>query len=275
MLNNVLADKLKDVKIRTRRQNHTDWPSAVLHGVTMRLEHGLDARRINKLADFIAGLDRMAPIMRTSRDWADGPVMSTKFVHGTTPVKGYVLRAHDENGYGMVEYSRTGQNVIHGYWLSGFGLICWGWGEAMGMRAVADNGIANQLHQVLTAEPVWQRKFGEELTITQVTCKHVAAALRYFCTDRDADIAWGKVANAQRQAAPVNGTAPKAEVPKPASLRQTTVPERWKQLMMEDRHEEAVNLAKSQADQLERKVEELRAEAEVWRKKQAAAEVML
>ena len=274
MLNNVMADRLKDVKVRARRTNEADWPSAVLHGITMRMENGLDVRRINALADFIAGLDRMAPIMRTSRDWADGPVMAAKWIHGTTPVKGYVLRAHDENGYGMVEYSRTGVNVIHGYWLSGFGLCCWGWGERMGISALVNANFANGLHQVLTAEPVWQRKFGEDLTITQVTCKHVAAALRCFCTDRDADIAWGKVANGQRQVEPVNGTA-KREVAKPASLRQTTVPERWKQLQMEDRHEEAANLAKSQADQLGKKIDELRAEREQWLKRQASAEAMM
>ena len=272
-MNNILADKLKDVKVRARRVNNTDWPSSVLHGTTMRMDHGLDVRRLHKLADFIAGLDRMAPIMRTSRDWADGPVVGAKFVHGTTPVKGYVLRDGTNTGYGMVEYSRTGANVIHGYWLSGFGLICWGWGEGLGMAAVADNGLSNQLHQVLTAEPVWQRKFGEDLTITQVTCKHVAAALRHFCEDRDADIAWGKVANAQRK----DGLAPepKPEAAKVVPLRKTTVPERFKQLMMEDRYQEAAGVAKGQADQLERKVEELQAEMAVWRKKQASAEAML
>ena len=274
MLNNVMADRLKDVKVRARRTNEADWPSSVLHGVTMRMENGLDTRRIHALADFIAELDRMAPIMRTSRDWADGPVMSTKWIHGTTPVKGYVLRAHDENGYGMVEYSRSGVNVVHGYWLSGFGLCCWGWGERMGLSALVNPELANGLQRVMTAEPVWQRKFGEDLTITKVTCKHVAAALRHFCTDRDADIAWGKVANGQRQVVPVNGTA-KPEAAKPATLRSVTLPERWKQLQMEERYGEAVDLAKSQAKRLEAKIDEMRAEREQWLKRQASAEAMV
>ena len=271
-MRNELA-KLKGLKVGTARTSQESWHSDVLHKVNQQMEDGLDARRLHALADFIEGL-RLAPILRT-KGWAEGPLMQTSYVHGATPVKGYLLRASGDKGLGLVEFE-AGQTGAVGYWLSGYGVICWGWGEAMGMAAVAGNGMVNQLQQVLTAEPVWERKFSD-YTITKVTTAHVAQAIRYFIECQDAVVAWGKVADEQdvagdapRNVTPMTGTTVR-ELPKP----KLTGGEQWKTLMMAERYGELVTLCEGEERKLQERIDTLLAEQKTWAKRRKSAQVML
>lgn len=275
-MRNELA-KLKDLKVGTARGNEGTWPSSVLHELNQRMEDGLDARRLLALADLIEPLP-MAPLMRgIGKHWANGPIVAARYMDGRTPVIGYVLRESTEKGFGLVEFEEGKNTGAAGYWLTGYGLVCWGWGEQMGMAAVAGNGMVQQLQQVLTADPIWQRKF-TDLTISKVTPVLIAQALRHFVQCRDATIAWGRVANEQD----VAGNAPKVTpitgttvVERPQPKAKLTGGEEWRTLMMTERYADLVTLCEKREADIQERIDKLLAEQKVWGKRRKSAAIML
>ena len=265
--------KLADLKVGMKRTNQDNWESGAMHSINPRMENGLDTRRLLALANVIQDLP-LAPLRGTGgHDWADGPVVAARFIHGDTPVKGYILRDATERGFGLVEFESHKSSGINGYWLTGYGLCCWAWGEQMGMAAVAGNGMVAQLQAVLTAEPVWQRTF-REYTISKVKPEHIAEALRRFVDCRDAVDAWRQVAAVYGGVLPVVSTPPKSPLEVKAAPEPVTVETRmtgtevWKTRFTMGDYAGAAETAR-------RKVEELETQMVDWRKKLAAAEAML
>ena len=263
--------KLADLKIGVKRTNQEAWASGELHGINPLMEDGLDRRRVHALADVIEALPVMAPLF-SSKPWTDGPIVQARFVDGRLPVKGYILRDGSSSGLGVVQFGKGQGSDAEGYYLSGYGIICWAWGMQMGMAAVAGNGLVNELQQVLTAEPVMQRELGS-YTITKVTLPHIAQALRAFCETRDAKAAWQRVADTH-MSMPEAGEAkiePKAE-PAPAPL---TKREHWKMLMHEERYQELIELCQEEEAALNKRIDALCADVGEWQKRRKAAEVLM
>ena len=264
--------KLADLKIGVKRTNQEAWASGELHGINPLMEDGLDRRRVHALADVIEALPVMAPLF-SSKPWTDGPIVQARFVDGRLPVKGYILRDGSSSGLGVVQFGKGQGSDAEGYYLSGYGIICWAWGMQMGMAAVAGNGLVNELQQVLTAEPVMQRELGS-YTITKVTLPHIAQALRAFCETRDAKAAWQRVANADMVEHPE--LVPKVEAkpepePKPALTRR----EHWKMLMHEERYQELLIHCENEAERLRKQIEALEAERHQWAKRATAAKTLM
>ena len=256
-----------------------DWPSARLHDRGAGPVEGLHVERLLRLADYIATLERM-PFGRMEKKVAPASV-----VYGNTPCLGYTL---DSAGAGLGYIQFSGQSAeegstAEGYWLSGYGLICWGWGMNGGIASVAAADKASALHHVLTAEPVRQGhvpgfRWGD------VTPAHVADAIRHFVKSEDAARAWYMASGFK----PVAEAGPGAEVPKPAPVAALTGGERWKALFLADRYGDMRALCDSQLADLEAERERLeaervRVEAEqakvdadlaTWRKRKKAADAL-
>lgn len=170
------------------RRARAGWSSDVLHGIGSAMDRGLDRRRLMALADFIEGLEMMP-------QWGcvlpqQEQVGNVRHVDGRIACLGYVLRPGGA-GYGNVLFdSERKSDPPRGYYLSGYGLVCWAWGAAAGMNAVAGVDHVNKLQDVLTAEPV-QRGEVPALCLVEVTTEHVADALRHFIeTEEEPAQAW-------------------------------------------------------------------------------------
>ena len=260
------------------RKTVEGWPSAVLHGVAGAREEGLNPKRLHAMADFIETLP-LAPLTG-GRSFSGCPMGTLSQVRGYTQVVGYMLSGGGGHGYGLSQHGPRAhgseKSEFLGYWLTGYGLICWGWGTTEGMSAVADNEHVNELHKVLTAEPVVDRECGD-LTLTKVTTGLVAEAVREFCTTRDAQQAWRNVAG-RWTPEPVNGTAAPQGVVKPqcsVEAPKLTKGEQWKGMLQEERYEELVALCEREAEALAGRIEALKAEQRVWAKRRAAAALFI
>ena len=253
-----------------------DWPSRVLHDIGPRMEFGLDRRRLMALADYIEGLERIAPWRPNGKDWTDGPVAVAKFVHGATPVKGFALRGGEE-GYGVVEFSGGNASA---YWLTGYGLVCWGWGAGNGLSHVADMQRIGEVQAVLDARPVTMSKV-QGLGITQVRPHHVAMAIREFLDCGNALTAWKRVA-AKHNGQPVGRVAPKTlgevseqvrqpvAAPPPVPPMPRTEPvapkltdgEGWKALVMADDWAGMAEMAEKKMALYRERIDAIKAEVE-------------
>lgn len=246
-----------------------DWPSRVLHDRGPVPKEGLDEARLARLADFIETLE----VMDTSQpQWALGPVGDITIPDSRTEVLGYLLTSGG-HGYGAVCFQEDSNRP--GYYMTGYGLVCWGWGTTNGMASVAANGHVNALQDVLTAEPVRTRQI-PDLTVEQVTGAHVADALRQFIDCRDAHRAWwlasGLKPGAEAEPAPVKEPPLARQEPeaKVVSLPGTglTGNERWKHLVVSEEYEALRELCEGQVARLE-------GELATWRKRLAAAKALI
>ena len=234
----------------------------MLHDRGPAPREGIDAGRLERLADLIEGLEVMD---RKQRDWAAGPVDRATRVDGRSPVLGYLLDAGGD-GFGDVCFPGKGETA---YYLTGYGLVCWGWGMAAGITSVAANGHANAVQDVLTAEPVRRGEI-PDLALAEVTGRHVADAIRQFIEHRDAQQAWwlasGLKPEAQAPAArPAQAPAPKVVALKGAAA--LTGAERWKALVLAEDVEGLRALCTGQVARLE-------GELETWRRRLKAAEAL-
>ena len=241
------------------------WPSKVLHEVPQgAFVDGLSVARLERLAEVVEGLE--VPDTRRAA-WALGPVANITALHGSTEVVGYMLTATGD-GYGVVSFKPGNVPV---YYLTGYGLIAWGYGTGQGMSAVAQNGHVNGLQDVLTAEPV-RRQHIPDLALGDVTGRHVADALRQFIACRDAHRAWWKASGLAPEAEP----APVREAPAPAPEPKKVVAlpgagltgkEQWKALMQDEDVEGLLALCTEQVARLE-------GELGTWRRRLAAAQAL-
>ena len=251
------------------------WPSAVLHGVGAAMDRGLDRRRLAALADFIGGLEMMP-------DWngeAPGPLGDARFVDGRIECLGYVLRAGGA-GYGTVLFNGERgerQDSPTGYYLSGFGLVCWGWGETLGMNAVADTGFVNKVQAVLTAEPVREGKV-PGFRWHEVTTAHVADAIRQFIEAEEPVRSWYMAAGLKREIpiraepAPAAVEAPAPE-PAPADSGLTSN-EQWKALIVDERIDELRALCEGRIRDFDTRIRESETARALWRRRLAAVNVL-
>lgn len=243
-----------------------NWPSRILHEVPQAFEEGLATARLKRLADLIETLG----VMDQSRPgWAAGKVGILGSVHGRNEVLGYLLQSGGQ-GYGAVCF-REGQPDA--YYLTGYGLVCWGWGKGQSMASVAANGHQNALQDVLTAEPVRKQQI-PDLFLGDVTGRHVADALRQFVVCRDPHRAWWKASGLAPEAAPAPVLVPTmtpvpAPEPKVVALPGTglTGNERWRAMMADEDVEGLLALCTEQVERLE-------GELATWRRRLAAAKAL-
>lgn len=254
-----------------------DWPSKVLHDVGGCIEGGLNRVRLRALAGFIEDL----PLVRRG-DEHPGPIPAINHLDGRTACIGFVLHAAGD-GHGLVSYSAPAPGgTVRGYYLTGYGLICWGWGTGNGMSSVAGNGHVEALQHVLTAYPI-ERGTVPNLTLPDVTPAHVAKALRAFVECEDAWQAWREAAGE-----PAERPAP-ADKPIPTGARQGPNPgcgelteaERFKQLFVADQFDEAEALCERKVADCDRRAAEIEAQvkriaedAATWRKRLNAVQAM-
>lgn len=255
-----------------KRSNENGWPSSVLHSVSACMEAGLDRRRLMKLADFIEGLS-MIP------EWggdAPGPLGDARHVDGRIDCLGYVLRPGGA-GYGTVIFNADRQSDSPaGYYLSGFGLICWGWGAAKGMNAVAASGFVNKLQDVLTAEPVRQGKV-PGFRMADVTTAHVADAVRRFVESEEPARAWYMASGLKPANVPIAEPAPVADeapVAEPVPAAGLTGNEQWKALIVAERFDELRELCEARIGEAETRVRDAEADLEKWRRRLTAAKAL-
>ena len=253
------------------------WPSAVLHGVGAAMDRGLDRRRLAALADFIEGLEMMP-------EWggeAPGPLGDARFVDGQIECLGFVLRAGGA-GYGTVLFHGDRQSDSpKGYYLSGYGLVCWGWGTTVGMNAVADTGYVNKVQAVLTAEPV---RNGEVpgFRLHEVTTAHVADAIRQFIESEEPGSAWYMAAGMKREIpnpiepagpAPATVEASATEEPAPADSGLTSN-EQWKALLIDERFDELRALCEGRIRDFDTRIRESETARALWRRRLAAVNAL-
>ena len=256
-----------------------EWHSAVLHDWGRNPVDGVDEDRLLKMADLIETLE----VKQYHQARREGVTVGiAKRVHGATPVVGYALHAGGE-GYGAVVH-RDGK--VEGYWLTGYGIACWGWGMTNGMAAVAANGSMNAIQDVLSAAPVRDGKI-PELTLGDVTTAHVADAIRQYVRCRDAVKAWYMASGLRNvqptpkaQPAPAAKPEPKAVKVEPGTalsmgVGSTTAVEQFKTHMVKDEWAAAVELAQGKVQDIESKIEALRAELGTWRRRLASAQAMV
>ena len=194
MLTNMPIERRRAIRMGHAGRSQ-DWPSKVLHDVPQRMEpDGLDRGRLLALADFIAGLER-APHAEglASKMGSDVHLCPAKFVDGRTKCEHFSLRDGGPNGFGQLFFKGRPdpQNVL-GYALTGYGIVCWGWGRENGMRSVCLNGKVNEVSQVLAADPVLGSKT-VSWTHGIITPRHVAQALRRYLDGMTPKEAWEAV----------------------------------------------------------------------------------
>ena len=282
MMNGTMSAQLERVmaghpnKREVYRNSNPSWASTVLHDVGPRMEAGVDKRRLKKLADFIEGITLMAPFRRAQQDrnWAPAPTYMLKMVNGQHACTGYMLECGGD-GIGC-KYAVDG--TLYQV-LTGYGIICWGWGMSNGYRAVVENQYAHDLHQVLSAEPV-TRGFVLGAPVSGIHPKHVAQALRYFinCHERKdvATEAWEhalKVIKPEEveglvNAAPKVEARPEPKAPAPKPMAATTGKEAYRAMMNREDFEGASEMAW-------KKVHDLEASLKLWKRMAASADAMI
>lgn len=227
----------------------------VLAEVDGEFTEGLAVKRLERLADFIEGLEVMDTRL---------PGRAIRGVSMYDEVAGYMLTAR-VNRQGTVwgkepscELDVLGKGVSHegAYYVTGYGLICWGWGSythahgrvrfSMTMNAVA-NELKDELIDVLMAFPVRTEQI-PGFAPNQITGTLVADALRHFLQCRDPLKAWRLANGLQVDARP----APH---------------DRWKQLLIEERYDAMLELSAAQVSRLE-------GELAPWTKRLAKAETL-
>ena len=241
-------------------RDSADWPSKVLHDVGPRMEFGIDRRRLAALADFVEALERIAPISRPrGTPWTDGPVAPAKFVVGQVPVKGFMLQEEGHAGMGLVEFN--GQGEAEGYWLTGFGLVCWGWGAEKGMANVAEPTRCHELTRLFTAQPV-RKGLVAGYAWTQITTKDVAAAIREYLESGDVVGAWRTVGR-RHVPEPKAKVAPVAAKP----VREPSRVEAWKAAVVDEEYDTAEGIALAALEGIEEKLALLAEQKAAWSKR--------
>ena len=165
----------------------SDWPSKVLHDVSPQMgPDGLDRRRLNALADFI---ETLPPASRGRTVDDELNRITTKFVDGRTPCVEFMLLGGGSHGFGAVYFwgDAPRPEAITGYALSGYGIICWGWGTDNGMANVALNGRVNEVQRVLSADPVLGSRQISWGGARMILPQHVAAGAALLPRWHDAD----------------------------------------------------------------------------------------
>ncbi len=255
----------------------TTWPSAFLHEIGPSMEDGIDKRRLAAIADFIEGL----PMGPERGELAPGPLGTATGVDGRFECFGFVLRPGRE-GLGTVcfhphEPHEERRRDPQGYYLSGFGLVCWAWGASQGMSAVADNDHAVRMHDVFIAEPV-REEHVPGFTLSDVTPRHVADAIRRFIDCEDAALAWRSAFGLNPEEA---SEPPAVEPPKPVPARggaTLTLNDTWERLFAADRYGDMRDLSdrrvgelEAERDRLEGELSRVDEDLAKWRKRQKAA----
>lgn len=279
-----LASVVKDMPSReVYRRTKEGWGSSKLHDIGPKMSGGLAVRRLRAMADFLEEVDFVAPTVRVKgRDWAPGPVANIGLVNGQHECRGYMLTAGGD-GLGMSCFPSTGDARF--YYLTGYGIACWAWGQTNGMAALCEREHTGLLDEVLTADPV-RRHLIDGLEANNVRGGHVAAAIRYFLNEYKTD--GGQVAlNAWRHAAGI--TLPPREEPQGEDTPQepvqdaveaplapvATESEEWKGLMLNERYSELVALCEGKEAKLQGLIDDLLARQRVWSKRRRSAQVML
>ena len=229
------------------RKTKEHWPSARLHDVaSKKAGKPIDERRLLTMAGFIEGLGEMAPTHSANKHWAPGPLVNLKQVQGSRPVLGYALTGGGDRGIGMECIRSDGKGTQ--YYLTGFGVMCWAWGQSNGLESCADFEMHTALDNVLTAEPVRRHRVhgALDLDLNTINTMHVAAAIRYFVErykEADVDVkAWEHALATVRLPDPAPKAAaseqPAEVVPMPAKV--SYAPDaRFRVLMSQERLEDA------------------------------------
>ena len=256
-----------------------DWPSAVLHDWGRSPVEGIDEARLLKMADLIETLE-VKQYHQAEREGVSVGV--AKHVDGKLPVLGFTLHSGG-NGYGATVYR---SKKLEGFWLTGYGLACWAWGESQGMAALAANGSVNAVQDVLSAQPVRGNAI-PGFSLGDVTSRHVADAIRQFVRCRDASKAWYLASGLKNvppkpvaRAVPAARPEPKVVKVEPGTalsmgVGSTTSTEQWKTLMVKDEWAAAAALAQEKVADIEAKIDALRAELGVWKKREISAQAMV
>ena len=273
-MSNIMSEHLKDFRVRSAERTTWDIPSAVLHKVPSRMELGLDEGRVRALADFIEGLERIAPLEGSAEGrtmWAKGPIGLIKsHFDRKSHVTGYMLRPKSGGALGLS--IAIGEDEYE-YILTGNAIIQWAWGWTLGMNAVAKNGFVRSLESVLTADPVFDGEV-PGLKPEDVTLAMVADALRDFTGSRDVLGAWRRAAEEHHVEPEPEPEAPPVPMPEePARVNghkvdgSLTAKEAWKGMMMREDYTGAVELCERQVAELELRLVE-------WRKRHKASDAM-
>ena len=228
--------------------NH-DLPSIVLHQVEAAIEaDGVDRRRLRALADLIEELPLWKP--NGTR------LVNLKRVESGTPVTHYTTSLGGPQGFGMLHFAEGATNVIDQYVLTGYGMVCWGWGLKSGMQSVVDDQAkAAELQRVLSARPVYEREVRFDLKLRTA---HVASALRKWLDGASPVEAYRQVRDDILSQPGVIRTAPKPE-PKPV-VPAKVVPSAQVKL---DEARAKLEAAKRAVDYWAAKVEDLEGQAQV------------
>ena len=252
-----------------------DWPSKVLHDHGPKPEHGIDKARLLRLADFIETLEIVWP---RKGAWAPGPVAEARYVDGRTPVIGYMLESGGE-GYGLT----VNVNGVWKYYLTGYGIINWGWGTTGGMGSVAANGYLNTVQDVLTAEPIRREKI-PDTWIRTVTTAQVADALRHFVEHPDdgAEKAWWFASGRKPKPAAVPAPSTSEPIPLPSrapmppheAANALTNSEAWKALLIADDYCGMQEMATRKLAGLDKELERIDQQRKLWGKRLKLAVAM-
>lgn len=157
--------------------------SRILHDVPSNINaDGLDVTRITKLAEFI----RTLRLIRKEYPYSEYKYVDKYNVNPDS----YVL--HTKNhGLGIFRFEEGEGKKLEFAALTGYGLMCWGWGYDKGMANVCTNKHINQIQRVLTATPILG--FDEERIISErieLDTNLIAEALLEYIESKDAATAW-------------------------------------------------------------------------------------
>ena len=265
------------------RKTKDGWASAKLHDIGPRMKHGIDERRIRGLAAFIDGLDFIAPMRRTTpaeKNWAPGPVKNIEQVYGQNDCAGYMCQSGGQ-GMGVECYIEGARK----YYLTGYGITCWAWGQTNGMAALAEGGFQEDLYKVLSALPI-ARQSVQDLDAKDLRPQHVAAALLYYVSHHeDDDVVNDAWVHASKVVAPWE--APKAKpiakdtplVAGPAApngkVASLTQVESWKRLVMMDDYEGMSHMASLEVAKLQSQIDKLMEQRDTWKKRRTMAQSLM
>lgn len=160
-----------------------DYMNRILHDVPSNINaDGLDVGRLKKLADFIRTLRLLLK--------PKFPFIEYEYANKYHEVTHYLIATH-KHGIGVFRFLEGGkQGEFEFRGLTGFGLICWGWGSN-GMANVCTNRHANHIQRVLTAAPILglgeERITGEFIDLDT---NLIAEALLEYIEYQDAETAW-------------------------------------------------------------------------------------
>lgn len=183
-----------NVEVNASGQASLPWPSKVLHQMPMQMgADGICPVRLNALADFI---DTLHGWNSNNTLWKHRKVVVMKAPHGLNPVTHYVVNGKaGAAGLGFIPYDcQIGRDARGGpmaWAMTGYGIICWGWGSTVGMSAVARDHRVNEVQRVITAAPVLDPVETNRIRwMGQVRPQNVADAIRAYIEHLDPVEAW-------------------------------------------------------------------------------------